>query len=66
MMKSPVLSLAVILLFCQAVSAAPGSIATEDVTASVSLENFPGALREPRKPSLSVRCPYAKRDAAAL
>ncbi len=49
MMKSPVLSLAVILLFCQAVSAAPGSIATEDVTASVSLENFPGAEGIPVK-----------------
>ncbi len=49
MMKSPVLSLAVILLFCQAVSAAPGSIATEDVTASVSLENFLGAEGIPVK-----------------
>ena len=49
MMKSPVLSLAVILLFCQAVSAAPGNIATEDVTASVSLENFSGAEGIPVK-----------------
>lgn len=49
MMKSPVLSLAVILLFCQAVSAAPSSIKTEDVTASVSLENFPGAEGIPIK-----------------
>ena len=49
MMKSPVLSLAAILLFCQAVPASPGSITTEDVTASVSPGAFPGAEGIPVK-----------------
>ena len=41
-------------------------MATENIMMDVVKAGFPGALREPRKPSLSVRCPYAKRDAAAL
>lgn len=49
MMKSPVLSLAIVLLFCQAAPAAPGSIATEDVTSSVSLKDFSGAEGIPVK-----------------
>lgn len=49
MMKSPVLSLAIVLLFCQASPAAPGSIATEDVTSSVSMKDFSGAEGIPVK-----------------
>lgn len=49
MMKSPVLSLAIVLLFCQAAPAAPGSIVTEDVTSSVSMKDFSGAEGIPVK-----------------